>query len=330
MLFSSELLLKLKVSDWGYTEEVEPRSFDQYKDWVDQGHSDPLKYLEDHRMQARESLDSVLPGAKSAVVFLFNYHPEKIRLSHWLKKIKSPLKMASYIFGFEGRDYHDVVKERLETLAKSLKEDYPNLNYRVCLDIHPILERDLALRAGLGWFGKNSMLISREHGSFTIIGSLILDDSIPEGRMRTVDTDHCGQCRACIDACPTSAILEDKRQIVASKCISTFTIELFKDEVKAPRGMENGGGEIFGCDICQDICPWNKRPERLGLSASDEKSFAEKNNLILSTFLNRAPSETIEELSKLSNGAYKRMFKGTPLERTGRVGMLKNLKFWSS
>lgn len=328
MFVSKELLQQLKIVDCGYTEELTPQSFDHYDEWVKQGHSRPLKYLEDHRKEARVSLKSVLPDAESAVVFLFSYHREKITLTNWLKKIKAPLKMASYIFGFNGGDYHNVVKESLNIIGDELKNQFEGLEYRACLDIHPVLERDLALRSGLGWFGKNSMLISRKYGSFTIIGSLVLNKKLKESSHNEIETDHCGQCRACIDACPTDAILIDKRQIIASRCISTYTIEMFKADAEAPTGMEKASGEIFGCDICQDVCPWNQRPERQGLSGVNEDEFLEANKLITSTFLSQAPEKVIEELDGLSNNSYKKKFKGTPLERTGRVGILKNLNFW--
>jgi epoxyqueuosine reductase len=330
VLFPESLLKELNIGDWGYSEEIRPRSFDHYHSWVKRGDSSPLSYLEDHRLTARESLTSVLPDAQSALVFLFNYHPQKLSLDNLLSKLKSPFRMASYVFGFEGRDYHDEIKARLIRLGEYIENDYEGLNFQVCLDTHPVLERDLALRSGLGWFGKNSMLISRKMGSFTIIGSLVLDQKISELDQRRVETDHCGQCRACIEACPTDAIDEDNRQIIANKCISTFTIEMFKEEATAPTGMKSGQGEIFGCDICQDVCPWNTRAERVGLLSENQDSFTRKNELIIDTFFKQNPSEAVKELEGLSNGAYKRRFKGTPLERTGRVGMLKNLKFWLS
>jgi epoxyqueuosine reductase len=329
LLFSKDLLEQLQIGDWGYTEEVTPRSFAHYKDWVNKELSSPLTYLEDHRMKARESLISVMPDAQSALVFLFNYHPQKICIEGILKKLRTPFRMASYLFGFKGRDYHDEVKERLELLGDYLKRERPELNYRSCLDIHPVLERDLAYRSGLGWFGKNSMLISRRIGSFTIVGSLVLNQRLESEEQRTVDTDHCGQCRACVEACPTDAILEEERQIIASRCISTFTIEMFKESKEAPLGMNKADGEIFGCDICQDVCPWNSRADRSGVTPVDEDKFKIDNKLILESFLIKPPSEVIANLEHLSNGAYKRKFIGTPLERTGRVGMLKNLKFWS-
>ena len=328
MLFPELLLKELEVGDWGYSEEIEPRSFQHYESWVARGDSSPLGYLEDHRMQARESLSSVLPNAQSAVVFLFNYHSRKLALEKILSSLKSPFKMAGYVFGFKGRDYHDEIKERLTILGRHLQERIEDLEFQVCLDTHPVLERDLALRSGLGWFGKNSMLISRKIGSFTIIGSLVLSKKLDGTETSTIDTDHCGQCRACVEACPTDAIDEVNRQIVANKCISTFTIEMFKDHCVAPSGMEQASGEVFGCDICQDVCPWNSRAERSGLVALNEDEFSQKNKLIVDTFFRSTPNEVIEELEELSNGAYKRKFKGTPLERTGRVGMLKNLKFW--
>ena len=167
------------------------------------------------------------------------------------------LKLASYSLGFEGMDYHHILRDSLQKISLEIKKIYPNCIFSHSLDIQPVLERDLAARAGLGWFGKNSMFISRQEGSFVMLGSLFLSTTLPlkEGR---IETDHCGTCTRCIDLCPTKAIDPETRTLQSEKCISTFTIELFKEDKVAPLGMDQANGEIFGCDICQDVCPWNK------------------------------------------------------------------------
>ena len=205
---------------------------------------------------------------------------------------------------------------------------YPNLEAKFSLDTQPILERDLAYRAGLGWFGKNSMFINKSKGSFFIIGSLLLSEKLPLSKLKN-EVDHCGQCTACIDSCPTQAIDPKTRTILTQKCISTYTIELFKDGTTPPIGFIPGASEIFGCDICQDVCPWNKRVFRnySKINNFKEHEFSkEKESLISGFFLKKPLEEIIKKLKGMSNRGFKKQFKGTPIERTGRVGLLKNLK----
>lgn len=322
------LLIKDKgIVDWGYTEELMPRSFGHFDSWVKRGDHGSLNYLSDYRKEKRESLEHIFPEAKSALVFLFSYHQSRNDLAEFYKSKKSNgLKVASYVLGFSGKDYHEVVREKLLNISEALKKEKPELMTKLSLDIQPVLERDLAYRSGLGWFGKNSMLISKGQGSFFIIGSLILNQKL-ELPKRDLEADHCGQCRACIDACPTIAIDEKSRTIIADKCISTYTIELFKDNSPPPKGMENANGEIFGCDICQDVCPWNKRIDRLGLFPGDFTKLEGAEGPVLSLLQDKA-EVALKNLENYSGRGFVRAFKGTPLERTGKVGLIKNLKFW--
>lgn len=324
---SISFLQKFGIVDWGYTEELNPRSFHQFESWIGAGHHGSLKYLSDHRKSARESLINVMPECQSSLVFLFGYHDKKLALeSFYQSKESNGLKMASYVFGFKGSDYHLIIADHLKAIGEEIKKSYPDLEFRLSLDIQPVLERDLAFRSGLGWVGKNSMLINKENGSFLMIGSLLLNRKLPL-ISRNVDTDHCGQCTACIDSCPTDAIDGEKRTLIAEKCISTFTIEHFK-EVDPPQKMEEGSGEIFGCDICQDVCPWNKRPIRLGLQPQEKSIFLQENKKIIDEFLRADPQEIERNLEEISGRAFAKKFKETPLERTGKRGLLKNIKFW--
>ncbi len=326
-LFPEKLLKSFQIVQWGYTEELNPKSFEYYQDWVASGDHGSLKYLSDHRKEARKSLKEVFPECQSAVVFLFSYAPQKLAADNFYQSEESNgLKMASYVTAFGGRDYHNLLGERLNQLGEHLSQNYQDLRWRLSLDIQPVLERDLAYRAGLGWFGKNSMMINRHHGSFLMIGSLLLNQKLSAPTLNQ-ETDHCGQCRACIEACPTDALIEESRTLIAEKCISTFTIEHFK-EVEAPEGMEKASGEIFGCDICQDVCPWNKRPIRLGLDGQEESDFKKENEVFLKNFLSPSLDEVIEKVEAMSGKGFTREFKDTPLGRTGKRGFLKNLKFW--
>lgn len=307
---SDKFLRPMQIVDWGYTEASTPATFAFYEEWVEKGLQGGLGYLSDHRKDLRGDLKEIFPEFQSALVFLFSYAPEKKRL----EQEKNPLKLASYVSGFEGRDYHSKIREHFEAIEQKLANDLPGLKCFYSIDAQPVLERDLAYRAGLGWFGKNSMLISKKHGSYTIIGSILLNQKLKLESHCVFEPDHCGTCNACIDYCPTNAIVENK-VVDASKCISSYTIELFK-EAEPPKGYPAKSQEIFGCDICQEVCPWNNKPLKKALETS-EPSWLE--------FFHRPAEKVLEELEVMSNRGYRKKFKDTPLERTGRLGMIKNL-----
>ena len=328
-VLTSNLQNELGIIDWGVTSDSKAVSFEKYDEWVSKGHNGNLKYLEGERKEKRRDLTHYFPEFKSAIVFQFSYAQEKFKLDKFYNSEQSNgLRIGGYVMGYEGIDYHHKLKSDLERIGDLLKLENPNLEYKLSLDIQPVLERDLAYRAGLGWFGKNSMFISKSEGSFFILGSLLLN-SETSTKTRELETDHCGQCTRCIDSCPTDAIDIESRTIISKKCISTYTIEEFKDNIIPPIGMENSRGEIFGCDICQDVCPWNKRLLRVGkyLDHSDEGT---KYSFIKNFFLTRPIQLIISELEGISNRKFQKLFFGTPLQRTGRVGLLKNLRFYSS
>ena len=228
--------------------------------------------------------------------------------------------------GFEGEDYHNLIRAKLIGIGDRIKSEH-KLDYKLTLDTHPVLERDLAMRAGLGWFGKNSMLISTEHGSFFIIGSLLLNKKLEGLKDKvTVEVDHCGQCTRCIDACPTEAIDIETRTIKAVDCISTFTIEQFKiDSIPSPK-MNLKGGEIFGCDICQDVCPWNQRIDRM--EKFKRVTWTDGQKKILNFFMLRPVDEVHREIEGMSGKEFERFFEGTSFSRSGRRGLLKNIRLY--
>lgn len=317
-----------EVSSWGFVFGSSTTSFHHYSQWLDKGHHGVLNYLSGDKANLRKDLKNYFPEFKSALVFAFDYSKASKLLNEFYESHQSnKLKIASYVLGFDGLDYHTFLRNKLELIAGQIKAFNPNLNIKLSLDTQPVLERDLALRAGIGWFGKNSMLINKETGSYFILGSLFFDEDLSVYGLSTLSmqADHCGHCTKCIDACPTQAIDINTRTIVADKCISTFTIELFK-EAQAPSGMGKESKEIFGCDICQDVCPWNKRHiKKLQISEEKKKEFFYKNKNIIDYFLTLPIEKIIEAITQISNREYRRVFKNTPLERTGRVGMLKNL-----
>ena len=324
-MFNDDILQSYHICDWAYGEEAEPVSFHHFENWIQCGHEGPLSYLSDHRFIKRKSLKNVYKDFQSYLVFLFDYSKEREKLQHFYRSKKSNgFKIASYALGFQGYDYHIVIKDHLLSLGRHLQKQHKGLKFIHSLDVHPVLERDLAYRAGLGWFGKNSLLIHRKYGSFFLIGALLFNKklSLPK---RGLEQDHCGHCTRCVDSCPTKAIDAETRTIVANKCISTFTIELFKKEKSPPSGMEMSHGEIFGCDICQDVCPWNQRPLKGGEALDTE---SEKTSFIMNLFLTKKPSEVFAKFSAMTKRGFRKLLKETPYERTGRDGLLKNVEFW--
>lgn len=317
-VLNNQLLKELGVLEWGYTEESKAITFSSFEDWTSKGLNSPLIYLEDERKNQRKDVKNVFPEFNSSLVFLFSYQ----KIKKWMLE-NNRHEIAAYALGFEGEDYHRALKKRLDIIKESL--NLKETNYFYSIDTQPILERDLAYRAGLGWFGKNSMLINRQEGSYFIIASILLSEKL-NIETKAIDTDHCGTCSLCAEACPTNAIDPESRTLIADRCISTYTIEIFKD-APAPLGMDNARGEIFGCDICQDVCPWNKKV--LGKISADI-NLKESFNFIKDWFYHWPKDKLYKFICNETNRSFKKKLFGTAFSRTGRVGWLKNLKATSS
>ena len=321
-----QLLKEFEVTAYGYTEDPIPASVDHFNKWLESNQHLPLEYLSGERAIKRQNILHHWDNFQSALVFIFSY--DDIRQN--LKNVYQPnenwngLKLASYTLGFNGHDYHDELRHTLEKIGSRLAEEY-GVEFKLTLDTHPVLERDLAFRSGLGWFGKNSMLINRSEGSFLIIGSLLLNKKI-NVEVKSLETDHCGQCNLCAEACPTQAIDPVTRTIKTQDCISTFTIEQFKLDTIVPEVMNLSSGFIFGCDICQDVCPWNKRLERL--RPSKEHKWTERQNEIINFYLKQPVSDLSDQLEKMSGKQFEKKFKKTSFERSGRRGLLKNVRLY--
>ncbi len=267
--------------------------------WLSGGLHGEMKYME-RNVEKRLNPALLFENAKTILVVLQNYYPAETQ-----KQTTAPV-LSKYAYGI---DYHFVLKDKLKLLLEFIQTEIQACNGRPFVDSAPVLERAWAKRAGLGWIGKNSSLITVEHGSFFFIGELILDIELPFDKPKLV-TDHCGKCTRCIDACPTKAIVAD-RVIDARKCISYQTIELKGELDNELIGkFEN---RVFGCDICQDVCPWNLKSE-----PHNEPEFT--------------PSEKLLQLTQndwltMEKPLFNELFHKSAVQRTGFNGLKRNLNF---
>ncbi len=212
------------------------------ENWLKKGYHGEMSYMANH-FDKRLDPTLLVPGAKSVISLLYNYFPGQ-------EQKKDSYKISKYAYG---EDYHYVVKDKLKLLVNSMREKIGNFHARIFTDSAPVMERSWAQRSGLGWKGKHSLLINKEKGSFFFLAEVITDLDLDYDS--PFKTDHCGTCTKCVDACPTQAILPNNT-LDGSKCISYFTIEL-KDSIPTSfKGMLDDW--MFGCDICQDVCPWNR------------------------------------------------------------------------
>tara|TARA_B100000427_G_C15485808_1_gene585244 strand:+ start:647 stop:1585 length:939 start_codon:yes stop_codon:yes gene_type:complete len=265
--------------------------------WLKEGMHGEMKYMEGH-FEKRLDPRKLVPGTKSVISLLFNYHnPEA-------NSRDDEFKISQYALG---TDYHFVLKRKLKELLKMMKEEWGDVNGRVFVDSAPILERVWAAKSGLGWVGKNSLLLSKKRGSYFFTAEILLD---VEFQYDTPVADHCGSCTSCIDACPTGAIIQPY-VVDGSKCISYFTIEL-KGEIPEPMAGKFDDW-IFGCDVCQEVCPWNRHS-----SKTNEPEFQPAVGLLEMT-----QSDWID----LTEEVFRDYFKSSPVMRTGYEGLKRNIKF---
>lgn len=257
-----------------------------------------MSYLENH-FDLRVDPRKLVPNAKSVITLLLNYYPNESQ------DIDSP-KIAKYAWGM---DYHDVIKEKLKTLFAYINQHIGQIDGRGFVDSAPVLERTWANKSGLGWIGKNGNLINKQAGSFFFIATLICDLELEPDP--TFKTDHCGTCTRCIDACPTDAIIDNKK-IDASKCISYLTIEL-KDQLIPDAFEGKMDNWLFGCDVCQDVCPWN----RFSKPHTEQAFKAHKEILNLSS----------QEWEALEESTFNTLFKHSPLKRSKWKGLQRNIQF---
>ena len=280
------------ISKAGFLEEEAPR----LEKWLNKNHHGQMTYMENH-FDKRLDPTLLVDDAKSVVSLLLNYYPTETQT-------QESFKISKYAYG---QDYHFVIKEKLKELLFSIQENIGDVSGRAFVDSAPVLDRAWAAKSGLGWIGKNSNLLTQKVGSFYFIAELIIDLDL---EYDNATTDHCGSCTACIDACPTQAIVEP-HIIDGSKCISYYTIEL-KENI--PYEMKGKFDEwMFGCDTCQDVCPWNR------FSKPHSEPLFNPNPQLLS-FSKKDWKEITEE-------TFRAVFKNSPLKRTKFEGLKRNIKF---
>jgi epoxyqueuosine reductase len=272
--------------------------FERLRAWLDLGCAGEMNYMHQHA-DARRDPSSILPEVRSVVMVGMNYYVGNPVSSH---SHSAAGKVARYA---QGDDYHDVLRRRLNQLLAWVQSEVPGCRGRSVVDTAPLLERDFARRAGLGWFGKNTMLLDKRLGSYFFLGALLVDIELRPDPAH--ETAHCGTCTACLDACPTHAFIEPGL-LDARRCISYLTIEL---KGPIPTEFRDAVDDwVFGCDICQEVCPWNRKAP-----TTTEPAFQPRQDL---------QSFDPVELLALSPEDFRRRFRGTALGRARRRGLLRN------
>lgn len=287
--------LSCGVSKAQFLEEEAPR----LEKWLKANMHGQMKYMENH-FDKRLDPTKLVEGSKSVISLLLNYFPSE-------QQNPDSYKISKYAYG---TDYHFVIKDKLKSLLHFIQDEIGEVHGRAFVDSAPVLDKAWAARSGLGWIGKHSNLLTQQVGSFYFIAELIVDLDL---EYDTPTTDHCGTCTACIDACPTEAIVEPY-MVDGSKCISYFTIEL-KDQIPTEfRGKLDDW--MFGCDVCQDVCPWNRfsKPHRESLFDPDPQLL----------------SMTKKDWEEITEEVFQKIFKKSPVKRTKYSGLQRNVKFLKS
>jgi epoxyqueuosine reductase len=270
---------------------------ERLQQWLSRGLHGEMRWMERDPSQ-RTDPRLVLPSARSVVVVALNYYTP-----HRHTDDTATGKISRYAWG---DDYHDVVSAKLRSLLTWIKQEVPETEGKVCVDIQPMMDKAWAARAGLGWIGKHTNLITTDYGSWVFIGELLLNLDL-EYDSELID-DHCGSCSLCIDACPTSAITEPY-VVDSNKCISYATIELRDDDL--PQVIEeNLEGWLYGCDICQDVCPWNRFEQ-----ITDEPRFLPREGNV---------NASLSEVLELTPEAYAERFRHSAMKRTKLSGLQRN------
>lgn len=280
------------ISKSGFLEDEAPR----LENWLNQNRHGQMAYMENH-FDKRLNPNLLVDDAKSVVTLLLNYYPSETQ-------IQDTYKISKYAYG---KDYHHVIKEKLKELLSSIQEHIGEVSGRAFVDSAPVLDKAWAVKSGLGWMGKNSNVLTKTIGSFYFIAELILDLELEHDH---ATTDHCGTCTACIDTCPTEAIVAPY-VVDGSKCISYFTIELKENIPFELKGKFDDWA--FGCDVCQDVCPWNK------FSKSHNEPLFNPNPDLLSL--------TKKDWQEITEETFQKVFQNSAVKRTKFEGLQRNINF---
>ncbi|RYE22728.1 MAG: tRNA epoxyqueuosine(34) reductase QueG [Sphingobacteriales bacterium] len=265
--------------------------------WLNKGYNGGMQYMERY-FDLRIDPAKLVPGARSVITLLLNYFPSQ-------EQNEDAPHIAKYAWGI---DYHYVIRDKLNQLLAFIKEQIGDVDGRGFVDSAPVLERSWAVRSGLGWVGKNGNLLNKQSGSFFFIATLITDlDLVADSPFVT---DHCGSCTRCIEACPTQAIVSPT-EVDGSKCISYLTIEL-KDELIPNELSEKMNGWMFGCDVCQDVCPWNR--------------FSKPNHESAFQPIPEVLNLSLAEWEMMSEESFRKIFKSSPINRPKWKGIQRNIK----
>ncbi|MFK7777014.1 MAG: tRNA epoxyqueuosine(34) reductase QueG [Gimesia sp.] len=293
-----QLALEAGFDQAGIAPAVTPEGYHQFLDWLNQGYAGEMSYLE-RRKDAYEHPRYVMSSVRSVLMLTLNYRTEEPP-----PRVGTEARISRYAWG--STDYHKVIRKKLKQLSRQIREHFPDCETRGVVDTAPLLERDFAQLAGLGWIGKNTLLLSKTEGSWFFLAGLLLSDELDSDEPN--ESSHCGTCTRCLDACPTDAFVE-AGTLDARKCISYLTIELRDQPI--PMELRSGMQEwIFGCDVCQDVCPWNRKAP-----VSRERSFQPVEQF--------SPVDALEILS-LDTVAFQERFQSTPMSRARRAGLLRN------
>ncbi|WP_343487500.1 tRNA epoxyqueuosine(34) reductase QueG [Allomuricauda sp. d1] len=284
--------LSCGISKAEFLEEEAPR----LEAWLKKGMHGEMQYMENH-FDKRLDPTKLVEGSKSVISLLLNYYPSE-------EQNPDSYKISKYAYG---TDYHFVIKDKLKNLLYFIQEEIGEVHGRAFVDSAPVLDKAWAAKSGLGWMGKHSNLLTKEVGSFYFIAELIVDLEL---EYDSPVTDHCGTCKACIDACPTQAIVEPY-VVDGSKCISYFTIELKNEIPTTHKGQFDDW--MFGCDVCQDVCPWNRFSK-----SHDEPLFNPHPELL---------EMSKQDWDEITADVFKRIFKKSALKRTKFSGLKRNIDF---
>lgn len=284
--------LSCGISKAGFLEEDAPR----LEKWLNQNHHGKMDYMTDY-FDKRLDPTLLVPDSKSVITVLLNYYPPDFQNA-------DSYKISKYAYG---KDYHSVLKKKLKKLLRAIRTEIGDVSGRAFMDFAPVMEKSWAAKSGLGWIGKNANLITQKTGSFYFIAELILDLEL---EYDNPTTDHCGSCTACIDACPTEAIVAPY-VVDGSKCISYYTIELKENIPQEMKGKLDDW--MFGCDVCQDVCPWNRFSK-----AHSEPLFTPYPELL---------SYSKKDWEEITEETFAKVFTNSPLKRTKLEGLKRNIAF---